>query len=223
MSAGHQNDATGRSGAQLVGLSIADPPERWTALGFRVRDAQVRAESVTLTLGIAPQGAGIVGWTLAGLEHEGDIGGLPTRRLDLGSGALPTRGVDPAAGSDLAGIDHLVVVTPGFDALAAELTERGLGLRRVAEVRGTRMGFRRIGGPILEVVEAPGAEATAFWGITFAVSGPPGGAESLDELCARSRFVGEPRPAVQPGRRIATVSRDAGLSTRVAFIDPGTE
>jgi hypothetical protein len=28
MSAGHQNDATGRSGAQLVGLSIADPPER---------------------------------------------------------------------------------------------------------------------------------------------------------------------------------------------------
>jgi hypothetical protein len=32
--------------------------------------------------------------------------------------------------------------------------------------------------------------------------------------------VGEPRPAVQPGRRITTVSREAGLSTRVAFIDP---
>jgi hypothetical protein len=50
--------------------------------------------------------------------------------------------------------------------------------------------------------------------------GPPGGVESLDALCARNRFVGEPRPAVQPGRRIATVAREAGLSTRVAFIDP---
>ena len=218
MSAGHQNDATRRlDDAQLVGLSIADPPERWAALGFGVRDGQVGAHSVTLTLGIAPQGAGIVGWTLAGLEHEGDIGGLPTRRADPVSGA---HRVDPTAGNDVARIDHLVVVTPGFDALAAELTERGLGLRRVAEVRGTRMGFRRIGGPILEVVEAPDAEATSFWGITFAVSGPPGGSESLDELCVRNRFVGDPRPAVQPGRRIATVSRDAGLSTRVAFIDP---
>jgi hypothetical protein len=32
--------------------------------------------------------------------------------------------------------------------------------------------------------------------------------------------VGEPRAAVQPGRRIATVSRVAGLSTALALMTP---
>ena len=204
----------------LLGLSIADPPERWAALGFTVRDGQIRAHSVLLTLGIAPQGGGIVGWTLAGPDGEGGVGGLPTRwvaRVRPDSGAHP---LSRTAGNDLCAVDHAVVVTPAFDALAAELRQRGIPLRRVTEVRGTRMGFRRLGGPILEVVEAPEVAATAFWGVTFAVPGSPGGAGSLDELCARTRFVGEPRPAVQPGRRIATVDREAGLSTRVAFIDP---
>ncbi|HEY3771678.1 MAG TPA: hypothetical protein VGL69_01680 [Solirubrobacteraceae bacterium] len=201
----------------LAGLSIADPPERWAALGFHVRDGQIKANSVMLTLGIAPPGGGIVGWTLAGAGGEGDVSGLPTRWVEPGSGMDR---LAPAAGGGIGSLDHVVVATPAFDAFATELGERGVGLRRVAEVRGTRMGFRRLGGPILEVVEAPEAPATAFWGVTFAMRGPPGGVESLDALCARNRFVGEPRPAVQPGRRIATVAREAGLSTRVAFIDP---
>ncbi len=210
----------------LVGLAIADPPERWAALGFDVNNGQIAAGSVMLTLGIAPQGGGIVGWTLArgpagagtggGAEVGGDgaVGGLATRWLSAEAGTD-----EPADGSGRT-VDHVVVVTPGFDGVAAELGERGLALRRVTELRGARMGFRRLGGPILEVVEAREAERTAFWGVTFGLSDPPGGAESLDELCARNRFVSEPRPAVQPGRRIATVAREAGLSTRVAFIDP---
>lgn len=201
----------------LVGLSIADPPERWAALGFNVRDGEVRTPRMRLTLGIAPPGGGIVGWTLAGLERDGDIDTLATRRVPPRPG--PFR-LAPTLGRWARSVDHLVVATPRFDALSAELAERGLPPRRVAEIRGTRMGFRRLGGPILEVVEAPEAEATAFWGVTFSVFGAPDGAESLDVLCAENRFVGEPRPAVQPGRRIATVSREAGLSTRVAFIDP---
>jgi hypothetical protein len=201
----------------LVGLSIADPPERWAAVGFNVRDGRVKAHSVMLTLGIAPQGGGIVAWTLAGSEGAGDVGGLATRWLDRGSAMYRPA---PAAGHGIRSLDHVVVATPVFDAFAAELDDRGIPLRRFDEVRGARMGFRRLGGPILEVVEAPEAEATAFWGMTFSVLSPPGGVDSLDELCARSRFVGEPRPAVQPGRRIATVAHEAGLSTRVAFIDP---
>jgi hypothetical protein len=203
--------------AALVGLAVADPPERWEALGFDVRNGQVKAHSVILTLGIAPQGGGIVGWTLAGSECEGDVGGLATRWERPGSA---TYRLPPRAGRGIRSLDHLVVATPVFDALAAELDDRGMALRRITEIRGTRMGFRRLGGPILEVVESPEAQATAFWGVTFAMRGPPGTTESLDDLCARNRFVGDPRPAVQPGRRIATVSREAGLSTRVAFIDP---
>jgi hypothetical protein len=203
--------------AALVGLAVADPPERWAALGFDVRDGKIKAHSVSLTLGIAPQGGGIVGWTLSGSDCEGDVGGLATRWE--GSASAMYR-VAPTAGRGIRSLDHVVVATPAFDAFAAELDDRGMGLRRITEIRGARMGFRRLGGPILEVVEAPEAGATAFWGLTFSVGGPPGGVESLDELCARNRFVGEPRPAVQPGRRIATVAREAGLSTRVAFIDP---
>lgn len=203
--------------AALVGLAVADPPERWAALGFHVRDGRVKAHSVILTLGIAPQGGGIVGWTLAGSECAGDVGGLPTRWERPGSATYRRA---PSAGRGIRSLDHVVVATPVFDALAAELDDRRMALRRITEIRGTRMGFRRLGGPILEVVEAPEAEVTAFWGLTFVMRGPPGTTESLDELCARNRFVGDPQPAVQPGRRIATVSGEAGLSTRVAFIDP---
>ncbi len=201
----------------LVGLAVADPPERWAALGFTVHDGEVKAPSVTLTLGIAPPGGGIVGWTLAGSERDGDVGGLATRWVGSPSATYRTA---PVAGRGIRLLDHVVVATPGFDAFAAELDDRGMGLRRVTRIRGTRMGFRRLGGPILEVVEAPEAQATGFWGLTFSMRGSPGGVDSLDELCARSHLVGEPRPAVQPGRRIATVAREAGLSTRVAFIDP---
>jgi hypothetical protein len=34
-------------------------------------------------------------------------------------------------------------------------------------------------------------------------------------------LLGEPRPAVQPGRRIATLRREAGLGPAVAFMTPG--
>ena len=67
-----------------------------------------------------------------------------------------------------------------------------------------------------EIVEAPEAPATAFWGATFTVA-------HLDLLVQTNRFVGEPQDAVQPGRRIATVTREAGLSMRVAFMDPKPE
>jgi hypothetical protein len=201
----------------LVGLAVADPPERWAALGFGVRDEQVKAHSVILTLGIAPQGGGIVGWTLAGSECDGDVGGLATRWV--GSAAATYR-TAPTAGRGIRSLDHVVVATPAFDAFAAELDDRRMGLRRVTEIKGTRMGFRRLGGPILEIVEAPAQTTASFWGVTFAVPGAPGEVGSLDELCARTPVLGEPRPAIQPGRRIAAVRAEAGLSTRVAFIDP---
>jgi hypothetical protein len=196
----------------LVGLAVADPPERWVALGFEVSDGQTAAGSVSLTLGIAPQGGGITGWTLTGPGGDGDVAGLPTRWVPRGG---PVAQMGPGGGGAYV-VDHVVLVTPEFDALAGVLDERGMGLRRVTEIRGTRMGFRRLGGPILEVVEARDAERTAFWGVTFATAGP----EALDELSAGNRLVGEVRPAVQPGRRIAAVCAEAGLSTRVAFIDP---
>ena len=87
--------------------------------------------------------------------------------------------------------------------------------RRVRQASDTvRQGFRRFGPAILEVVEVSGADASAFWGLVVIVPD----LAALEELAAP--HVGAARPAVQPGRHIAPVTRSAGLSTRLAFIDP---
>jgi hypothetical protein len=76
---------------------------------------------------------------------------------------------------------------------------------------------------ILEVVEAPeGSRVSAdpdgparLWGLAF-------GVESLDATAATlGPLLGEPRPAVQPGRSIATLRREARLGPAVAFMSPG--
>jgi uncharacterized RDD family membrane protein YckC len=62
----------------------------------------------------------------------------------------------------------------------------------------------------MELVEAPETPAPRFWGLTIVVA----------DLGALGPHVGEARAAVQAGRRIATVGASAGLSTRLAFMDP---
>jgi hypothetical protein len=89
-------------------------------------------------------------------------------------------------------------------------------LKRVRDAGGFRQGFRRLGPAILEIVEAPGMPAgpARFWGLVVTVA---------DLVGVRARLaphVGEIRDAVQPGRQIATLSQGAGLSPRVAFMDP---
>jgi hypothetical protein len=79
-----------------------------------------------------------------------------------------------------------------------------------------RQGFRRLGPAILEIVEAPKMPAgpARFWGLVVVV-------EDLVALRARlAPHVGEIRDAVQPGRQIATLSKDAGMSSQIAFMDP---
>jgi hypothetical protein len=76
---------------------------------------------------------------------------------------------------------------------------------------------------VLEVVQAPAGTRIAsdpsgparLGGISFAV-------EDLDATVAHiGDRVGEPRAAVQPGRRIATLRREAGLGPAIAFTSPG--
>ncbi len=122
-------------------------------------------------------------------------------------------------------IDHLVAVSPSFERSVAALQEAGLDLRRIREeptpAGAPRQAFFRLGREILEmvaepeeVVEAKGGpeRPVRFWGLALLV-------DDLDATVARmAPHAGEPRAAVQPGRRIATLKRSAGLAVPVALI-----
>jgi hypothetical protein len=195
--------------AELAALQIADPPEAWSALGFTVSpDGVLVLGGVELWLDAA--GRGITGWTLRRITLHHDVDGLPT-----GTTTDPPW-AESGHPNGAMGLDHLVVTTPEFDRTATALEGAGMPLSRVRDAGGFRQGFRRLGPAILEIVEAPTMPAgpARFWGLVVTVA---------DLVGVRARLaphVGEIRDAVQPGRQIATLSESAGLSARIAFMDP---
>ena len=108
----------------------------------------------------------------------------------------------------------------------AALEGAGLDLRRVREeptpAGAPRQAFFRLGATILEVVQEPpeaieragGDHPAFFWGLAFLAPDLEATAASLGE------HVGDVRAAVQPGRRIATLRRSAGLSLPAALMTP---
>src|SRR5437763_14564137 len=135
---------------QLRGLRIADPPEAWERLGFRVEDSAVELGGVRLVLGA--DGHGIVGWAIAGLEGPAQTDGLPVEPPEPGQGDAD---VPPRPPNGALGLDHVVLVTPELDRTAGALEQAGLPLRRLTETpQGIRRGFRRLGPAILELVQA---------------------------------------------------------------------
>jgi hypothetical protein len=200
-------------------LVLAAEPGRWAAAGFAVEDGVVRAGTVRVRLAGEDAGRGIVSWSLRDAPTT-DLDGLPTTASDV---APPEPGEHPNGAER---IDHVVVVTPDLERTTAVLAAAGIERRRVREVptgqgRALHQGFFPLGEVILEVVDgmpldpsaepAPGAPA-AFWGVVFAVADLDAAAAQLGDR------IGTPRDAVQPGQRIATVRREAGLGLPVALI-----
>jgi hypothetical protein len=198
---------------------IADQPSAWRAAGFSVEGDVCEVSSVRLRLEGPGRGRGIVAWSVRG------AGSLELDGLDTSASERP-----PAAGArhpnGVVSIDHLVVITPDLDRTAAVLREAGLDQRRLREGPtpggSRRQAFFRMGELILEVVEAPEGTKIAsdpdgparLWGISFLV-------EELEEAAAAlGDLLGTPRAAVQPGRRIATLRKEAGLGPAVAFMTP---
>jgi hypothetical protein len=203
-------------------LRLRADPAAWEALGFTVEDARTRLGSVSVRFADEP------GWTLAG-PRSADFDGLPTELAD-GGGAAP--GAEKTADArarhpnGALSIDHVVVFTPALERTTEAFEAAGVRCRRVRETgspeKPLRQAFFRFGEVIAEIVEVPAEQVPSdgsarFWGLTIVVADLDGLAAELGPLC------GGVRDAVQPGRRIATLKREAGLGLPVALITPDRE
>ncbi len=215
----------------IAELEIADEPERWSALGFAVADDRCRLGAVDLRFAGRDAGRGLVRWRLRELPArdgapgaEPDLDGLPTVRATSAAGSAPPQPA-PAHPNGVTAIDHVVAISPDLDRTAATLQAAGLDLRRIREqptpAGAPRQAFFRLGAEILEVVQEPDEIAARaggrgrpafFWGLALRCA-------DLDAtVAALGDGVSEIRAAVQPGRRIASVRRVAGLALPVALM-----
>jgi hypothetical protein len=236
-----QGQSVASGGARIDEIVLADAPERWSALGFRVEGGAVQLGAVRLRLAGEDAGRSIVGWSLRGIAST-ELDGLPTMRAQgepehrAGTGR-PAGGPAPGGAprdrpgehpNGIVAIDHVVAMTPALDRTVQALTDAGLQLRRIREqptpAGAPRQAFFRLGEEILEVVQEPehvvaareedGARAARLWGLALV-------APDLDRtVTALGAHAGEARAAVQAGRRIATVRRSAGLAVPVALMSP---
>jgi hypothetical protein len=202
-------------------LRLAGPADPWREAGFDVEDDSLVIGSVRIRFAENGDGRGIIECAMRDLEIE-EPDGLPIHRSDA-----PTREARSDSHPNGAiGLDHLVAFCASLERTIPALEEAGLDLRRLREeptpAGAPRQAFFRLAEVILEVIEAPPGSheernpdaASRFWGLAFSVRDLDASAEYLGDR------LGEPRDAVQPGRRIATVRREAGLGTAVAFMTP---
>jgi hypothetical protein len=205
--------------ATIDEIALADEPERWQALGFAVADEAVALGTIRLRLVGREAGRGLLGWSLRGIAAT-ELDGLPTT-----VSTEPLRPVAPEHPNGVGAIDHVVAFSPHLDRSIRALRGTGLDLRRIREeatpAGAPRQAFFRLGETILEVVQIPehelaragGQDAPArFWGLALLSGDIERTVRTLGE------HVSELRPAVQPGRQIATLKRSAGLAVPVALM-----
>jgi catechol 2,3-dioxygenase-like lactoylglutathione lyase family enzyme len=209
---------------RILYLSVADDPETWARLGFTVEGNAVRLGSVTFVLeGASDNARGITAWTLSGDDSPipATIDGLLT-----GSSVGATFVPEPTVHlNGLSGIDHLVVSTPDVDRTVAIFEDLDWECRRRREGAAygsekMRQAFFWLGDVIVEVVGPEtvkledGDKPAKFFGIALI-------AEDID---ATATYFGDlmkpPMDAVQPGRKITTISSRGGSTLAIAVMNP---
>ncbi len=204
--------------ASVASLTVADDPQAWRDAGFAVVDGHTALGDVWVRFdGDAP---GVSGWTVF---HPDEPEG--TRLLD----GLATTFVDELSPppslrhpNGTVGLDHIVVASPDIDRTTAALAEIGVDPRRTRDTTAgdapLRQRFFRMG-TIIEVIGPPEPAdddgPATFWGLAVVSGDLDATAAALGPACT------EPKLAVQPGRRIATLkTRDFGISVPIAFMSP---
>jgi catechol 2,3-dioxygenase-like lactoylglutathione lyase family enzyme len=203
-------------------LKIVDSPAAWRGVGFNVDGASTCVvEGTRIRLAPGDPGLGITEWSLREVAEPADLDGIRTSRSER-----PPPETAAAHPNGVTGLDHVVAITPELERTVAAMQAAGLDLRRVREeptpAGAPRQAFFRLGAVILEVIQEPaeaieragGDHPAFFWGLAFTAPDLDATAASLGDR------VGEIRDAVQPGRRIATLRRSAGLALPVALMTP---
>lgn len=193
----------------LTTLDIAADPDAWRALGVPLDDAgRAVVGEIAVDVRAAGKGEpeGVRGWGWAGLDPGADLDGLRHHAAD-------PPGPHGAAGP-LAAVDHVVVATGDLDRTVTALDAAGLDRRRIRDAGAVRQAFYVVGPALVEVAgpAEPTGDPARLWGVTFVAADLDAAAAALGPL------LGDVRDAVQPGRRIATVRREAGLGLAVALM-----
>jgi hypothetical protein len=182
----------------IAALVVGGSPEPWDAMGFAKLSTERSRTLFSLSdvqlIVDSSHEPGMLDWALADEPFSGPAGAI---------GCL--------------GVDHVVLRTNDLDETSAEVARlTGAPRKRVRDAgNGVTQGFHRVGSVVVEVV-AGGAqvEKTALWGFVVNVA-------DLDAVCNHvgPDVVGQPKNAVQPGRRIATARTTAGLGVPFALMD----
>ena len=199
-------------------LELADDAALWRRLGFAIGDdGSIVVAGVTLRFSADRPPSGISGWAFqAAGPLPTELDGVPTRRA-----AATAPAPAPEHPNGAFGIDHVVVRTPDIERTLSTLRGAGFEVRRRRDAGSAqapmRQAFLWAGDVLLEVVGPPlptSAEPARLWGLVVVVG-------SLEQLvrCAGGA-VGDARPAVQPGRFISSLRREAGSSVPLAFMTP---
>jgi hypothetical protein len=196
-------------------LTISASPDRWRDIGFHVADDDsARIGTVTVAFAPVPGSSGIASWALSGIDDDGhDIDGLPTSLSTEGPsvpGAHPNGTIE---------IDHVVLMSLTPLRTVAALERHGFDVRRIRDAgNGMEQTFFKAREVVLELIgpQQPRAEdfdkPAHFYGLAFTV----------EDLDATAAFLGDKlggvKDAVQRGRQIATLRKEAGAGLAVAFM-----
>ena len=196
----------------LAAITIGGDADAWQALGFHVDAAgAIALDNGALRLVDGPA-------SVRALVLDGDPAASNVDGVAVEAGTAVSPGDHPNGAFAL---DHVVVTTDSLERTSAAFSDQlQLPQRRVREAgeggRRVRQAFHRFAnGCILEIVESARTTAVGLFGLVVNVA-------DLETLCGElgPELIGLPKPAVQPGRLIATVRSQAGLGFPVALMSP---
>ena len=201
-------------------LHLGDDPELWSGLGFEVTDGRCRLGGIDIVLtgGDDPATPGFHAWGWSGLPPGTEVAGVPT--VPIASPA-PVAAAPPMHANRAIGLYYVVLFGPSWSAAAAELAAIGLDPGEGAPMgTGERAMVRSLAdaGPVtIEVIGPEHDDPERSWQLWGAIVETADIDETGRVLGPRLRTI---KPAMQRGRRIATLDRSAGSSTNLAFMSP---